>query len=245
MIVNVASGQACRPAPRGVAYAAPKAGLVNLTRALTAEWGPVSHPRQHSRARLDGHGPARAVKSDADFAAPARPPRSGARALPTTSPRWCRSCSRRTRPASPAGLRRQRRSSHDLSRAHSGPGSAQWSRRRPGGDHFTTPLPANPHAVIRFRAAPTPPPAPRPPGTAARAGVRWTARCPSAGRPSARTGRARRAERQHPAGHTVTPRADHRPPPPHRLTRPTSGSPRLGRQEPSLNNFPINRKIWP
>lgn len=66
-IVSVASGQAYRPAPRGAAYAASKAGLVNLTRALAAEWGPLGIRVNTVVPGLTDTAQPRAVKGDADF----------------------------------------------------------------------------------------------------------------------------------------------------------------------------------
>lgn len=70
-IVSVASGQAYRPAPRGVAYAASKAGLVNLARALAAEWGPLGIRVNTVVPGLTDTAQPRAEKDDDDFAAAA------------------------------------------------------------------------------------------------------------------------------------------------------------------------------
>jgi NAD(P)-dependent dehydrogenase (short-subunit alcohol dehydrogenase family) len=70
-IVSVASGQAYRPAPRGAAYAASKAGLVNLTRALAAEWGPLGIRVNTVVPGLTDTAQPRAEKNDEDFAAAA------------------------------------------------------------------------------------------------------------------------------------------------------------------------------
>lgn len=68
-VVNVASGQAFRPIPLGPHYAASKAALVNLGRALAAEWGPLGLrvntlvpglvPSEQSREKVDDAGFAR------------------------------------------------------------------------------------------------------------------------------------------------------------------------------------------
>lgn len=71
VIVSVASGQAYRPAPRGVAYAASKAGLVNLGRALAAEWGPLGIRVNTVVPGLTDTAQPRAEKSDEDFVAAA------------------------------------------------------------------------------------------------------------------------------------------------------------------------------
>lgn len=70
-LVSVASGQAYRPAARGAAYAASKAGLVNLTRALAVEWGPVGIRVNTVVPGLTDTAQPRAVKGDADFVAAA------------------------------------------------------------------------------------------------------------------------------------------------------------------------------
>ena len=66
-IVSVASGQAFRPASRGAAYAASKAGLVNLTRALASEWGPLGIRVNTVVPGLTDTAQPRAVKGNADF----------------------------------------------------------------------------------------------------------------------------------------------------------------------------------
>ena len=68
---SVASGQAYRPAPRGVAYAASKAGLVNLARALAAEWGPFGIRVNTVVPGLTDTAQPRAEKNDEDFVAAA------------------------------------------------------------------------------------------------------------------------------------------------------------------------------
>lgn len=68
-IVSVASGQAYRPAPGGVAYAASKAGLVNLTRALAAEWGPFDIRVNTVVPGLTDTAQPRAFRDDAYFVA--------------------------------------------------------------------------------------------------------------------------------------------------------------------------------
>ena len=70
-LVSIASGQAFRPASRGAAYAASKAGLVNLTRALATEWGPFGIRVNTVVPGLTDTAQPRAVKGDADFAAAA------------------------------------------------------------------------------------------------------------------------------------------------------------------------------
>ena len=70
-IVSVASGQAYRPAPGRVAYAASKAGLVNLGRALAAEWGPSGIRVNTVVPGLTDTPQPRAEKDDAGFAAAA------------------------------------------------------------------------------------------------------------------------------------------------------------------------------
>ena len=70
-IVSIASGQAYRPAPGGVSYAASKGGLVNLGRALAAEWSPLGVRVNTVVPGLTDTAQPRAVKDDADFAAAA------------------------------------------------------------------------------------------------------------------------------------------------------------------------------
>ena len=71
-IVSIASGQAYRPAPGGVSYAASKGGVVNLGRALAAEWSPLGIRVNTVVPGLTDTAQPRAVKDDADFAAAAR-----------------------------------------------------------------------------------------------------------------------------------------------------------------------------
>lgn len=70
-IVSVASGQAYRPAPGQVSYAAAKGGLVNLARALAAEWGPLGIRVNSVVPGLTDTAQPRAAKNDEDFAAAA------------------------------------------------------------------------------------------------------------------------------------------------------------------------------
>lgn len=70
-IIAIASGQAFRPGINGAAYAAAKAGLVNLTRALALEWGPLGIRVNNVVPGLTDTAQPRAVKTDADFAAAA------------------------------------------------------------------------------------------------------------------------------------------------------------------------------
>jgi NAD(P)-dependent dehydrogenase (short-subunit alcohol dehydrogenase family) len=70
-IIAIASGQAFRPSPHGVAYAASKAALVNLTRALAGEWGPLGIRVNTVVPGLTDTAQPRAAKNDADFAAAA------------------------------------------------------------------------------------------------------------------------------------------------------------------------------
>lgn len=70
-IVSIASGQAYRPAPGAVSYAASKGGLVNLTRALAAEWSPLGIRVNTVVPGLTDTAQPRQVKDDADFAAAA------------------------------------------------------------------------------------------------------------------------------------------------------------------------------
>jgi NAD(P)-dependent dehydrogenase (short-subunit alcohol dehydrogenase family) len=70
-IVNVASGQAYQPHSRATAYAASKAGLTNLTRALAFEWGPFGIRVNTVVPGLTDTAQSRAAKNDEDFAAAA------------------------------------------------------------------------------------------------------------------------------------------------------------------------------
>lgn len=70
-IVSIASGQAYRPAAGAVSYAASKGGLVNLTRALAAEWSPLGIRVNTVVPGLTDTAQPRQVKDDADFAAAA------------------------------------------------------------------------------------------------------------------------------------------------------------------------------
>ena len=70
-IVSIASGQAYRPAAGAVSYAASKGGLVNLGRALAAEWSPLGIRVNTVVPGLTDTAQPRQVKDDADFAAAA------------------------------------------------------------------------------------------------------------------------------------------------------------------------------
>jgi 3-oxoacyl-[acyl-carrier protein] reductase len=70
-IVSISSGQAYRPGSTGVAYAASKAGISNLTRALAREWGPSGIRVNTVVPGLTDTAQPRAAKGDADFAAAA------------------------------------------------------------------------------------------------------------------------------------------------------------------------------
>jgi len=70
-VVSITSGQAYRPAPGGAAYAASKAGLVNLARVLAAEWGPLGIRVNTVVPGLTDTAQPRAVKNDEDFRAAA------------------------------------------------------------------------------------------------------------------------------------------------------------------------------
>jgi NAD(P)-dependent dehydrogenase (short-subunit alcohol dehydrogenase family) len=70
-IVSLASGQAYRPSVNGVAYAVSKAGVVNMTRALAAEWGPLGIRVNTVVPGLTDTAQPRAAKTDADFEAAA------------------------------------------------------------------------------------------------------------------------------------------------------------------------------
>jgi len=71
VFIFVASGQAYRPASRGATYAASKAGVVNPTRALAAEWGSFGIRVNTVVPGLTDTVQPRAVKSDPDFVAAA------------------------------------------------------------------------------------------------------------------------------------------------------------------------------
>ena len=70
-IVSIASGQAYRPAAGAVSYAASKGGVVNLGRALAAEWSPLGIRVNTVVPGLTDTAQPREVKGDADFAAAA------------------------------------------------------------------------------------------------------------------------------------------------------------------------------
>jgi NAD(P)-dependent dehydrogenase (short-subunit alcohol dehydrogenase family) len=70
-IVSLASGQAYRPNAHGVAYAVSKAGVVNMTRALAAEWGPLGIRVNTVVPGLTDTAQPRATKTDPDFEAAA------------------------------------------------------------------------------------------------------------------------------------------------------------------------------
>jgi 3-oxoacyl-[acyl-carrier protein] reductase len=70
-VVSVASGQAYQPHARAAAYAAAKAGLVNLGRALAYEWGPFGIRVNTVVPGLTDTAQSRATKDDEDYAAAA------------------------------------------------------------------------------------------------------------------------------------------------------------------------------
>jgi NAD(P)-dependent dehydrogenase (short-subunit alcohol dehydrogenase family) len=70
-IVSISSGQAFKPSSTGAAYAASKAGISNLTRALAGEWGPYGIRVNTVVPGLTDTAQPRAHKDDADFAAAA------------------------------------------------------------------------------------------------------------------------------------------------------------------------------
>lgn len=70
-IVSISSGQAVKPSSTGAAYAASKAGISNLTRALAGEWGPLGIRVNTVVPGLTDTAQPRAHKGDADFAAAA------------------------------------------------------------------------------------------------------------------------------------------------------------------------------
>jgi NAD(P)-dependent dehydrogenase (short-subunit alcohol dehydrogenase family) len=67
IVLSIASGQAFRPSSVGVSYAASKAALVNLTRALATEWGPLGIRVNTVVPGLTDTAQPRAAKGDADF----------------------------------------------------------------------------------------------------------------------------------------------------------------------------------
>lgn len=68
-IVAIASGQALRPGPMGAHYAASKGGILNLTRALAAEWGPLGIRMNTVIPGVVDTAQPRAVLGDDDFRA--------------------------------------------------------------------------------------------------------------------------------------------------------------------------------
>lgn len=70
-IVSISSGQAYKPASTGVAYAASKAGITNLARALAGEWGPLGIRVNTVVPGLTDTAQPRAHKGGADFDAAA------------------------------------------------------------------------------------------------------------------------------------------------------------------------------
>jgi NAD(P)-dependent dehydrogenase (short-subunit alcohol dehydrogenase family) len=70
-IVSISSGQAVKPSSTGPAYAASKAAISNLTRALAGEWGPLGIRVNTVVPGLTDTAQPRAHKGDADFAAAA------------------------------------------------------------------------------------------------------------------------------------------------------------------------------
>lgn len=66
-VISIASGQAYRPGPGSAAYAASKAGLVNLSRALAEEWGPLGIRVNTVVPGLTDTAQPRAVRGDEDF----------------------------------------------------------------------------------------------------------------------------------------------------------------------------------
>lgn len=68
-IVNVGSSGAIRPAPGTALYAAAKAGLATLTRALALEWGPKVRVNQVTPGPVETAGSARHYGGEAGIAA--------------------------------------------------------------------------------------------------------------------------------------------------------------------------------
>lgn len=70
-IVSISSGQAYRPSSVGAAYAASKAAITNLARALAIEWGPHAIRVNTVVPGLTDTAQPRAHRGDADFVAAA------------------------------------------------------------------------------------------------------------------------------------------------------------------------------